>query len=423
VRIRIVTNAAWSFLMVGVAPIGAFLLFAGMVGAQGPADPTFNKNFEGGALGKIERLGEGQYRCFVPGQQDERGRNRQANWYYFRMDGVRGRDIVLVLTDFVGEYNDKPGAVAMNSETIPVFSYDDLTWHHFASMSWDKEKKEATLRFRPEGDTIWIAHVPPYVTRRLHHLLADVTRCPHAVVEVIGKTVQGRDLHLVTVTRPEAAGSKKKTVWLIARQHAWETGTSYVMEGALRYITSEEPTARALRDQVVFKFIPMMAPDGCANGWIRFNANGYDLNRHWDIVDLRRKEMLERMPEIWYAKKAILNYVDGGGKIDLLVNLHNTETVEYLGTQADDPAVQGRLQLLQDKLVAETSFDPTSARVRVGENPSNTTNVLYQERKIPVVLMEQRISAGKKLGRQPTVEDRLLFGKKLIAIMAETVLR
>src|SRR5262249_33725365 len=78
VRVRIVTSTAWSFLMIGVGPIGAFLLFAGMVGAQGPADPTFNKNFEGGALGKIERLGEGQYRCFVPGQQDERGRNRQA---------------------------------------------------------------------------------------------------------------------------------------------------------------------------------------------------------------------------------------------------------------------------------------------------------------------------------------------------------
>src|SRR5205823_6605535 len=175
-------------------PVCAFFLSAGIVAGQDRADPTFNKNFEGGALGKIEQLGDGQYRCFVPGQQDERGRNRLANWYYFRMDGVRGRDIVLVLTDLVGEYNNKPGAVAMNRETIPVFSYDNATWHHFASMSWDNEKKEATLRFRPEGDPIWIAHVPPYGTRRLHHLLADVNRCAHALVEVIGKSVQGRDL-------------------------------------------------------------------------------------------------------------------------------------------------------------------------------------------------------------------------------------
>jgi hypothetical protein len=250
-----------------------------------------------------------------------------------------------------------------------------------------------------------------------------VNRCPHALVEAIGKTVQQRDLHLVTVTNPDVPANKKKTVWLIARQHAWETGTSYVMEGALRYITSGETAARALRDRGVFKFIPMMAPDGCANGWPRFNANGFDINRHWDEVDLRRKELLERMPEIWYAKKAILNYVDAGGKIDLMVNLHNTETAEYLQTQADDPAIQTRMQLFLEKLTAETSFDPTPAKVRMENNPSNTTNVLYQERRIPVLLMEQRISASKKLGRQPTIDDRILFGKQLIAIMAETVFR
>jgi len=401
----------------------ALVLFAEIVAARETTDLRFNKNFEGGALGKIEKLGDNQYRCFVEGQHDERGRNRLANWYYFRMDDVSGRDITLVLTDLIGEYNDKLGTVAMSAATIPVFSYDNETWRHFPSLDWDNEKKEATLRFRPEQKAIWIAHVPPYVPSRLRRLLAEGDRCPHAVVEVIGKTVQQRDLHLVTVTNPGLPDNKKKTIWLIARQHAWESGTSDVLEGALRYVISEEAAAGALRDRVVFKFIPMMAPDGCANGWPRFNANGFDLNRHWDEVDLRRKEMLERMPEIWYAKKAIVNYVASGGTIDLMVNLHNTETAEYLQTEVTDPSVQSRLQLFLDKLITETSFDPTSAKMRTGDGPGNTTNILYKERKIPVVLMEQRISAGKKLGRQPTAEDRITFGKQLIRIMAETVLR
>ena len=62
----------------------------------------FNKNFEAGALGKIEKLGDSQFRCYVEGQCDEHGRNRQANWYYFEMLGVKGREITLTLTDFVG---------------------------------------------------------------------------------------------------------------------------------------------------------------------------------------------------------------------------------------------------------------------------------------------------------------------------------
>jgi len=205
----------------------------------GAAEPviTFNKNFEGGSLGKIEKLGDAQFRCYVEGQHDEHGRNRQADWYYFRMDAVQGRDITLTLTDFVGEYNDKPGACAMNADTIPVFSYDDEHWQHFPAMDWDDQKKEATLKFRPEHERIWIAHIAPYTHSRLLHLLAEVDRSPHARVEVIGKTVQKRDLHLVTVTNFEKPDDGKKTVWLQARQHAWETGTSFVMEGALRFIT------------------------------------------------------------------------------------------------------------------------------------------------------------------------------------------
>src|SRR6185503_3214647 len=379
---------------------------------------TFHKNFEGGSLGNIETVGETEFRCHVEGQHDERGRNRQANWYYFRMDGVRGRDVTLTLTDFIGEYNDRPGSCPMNADTIPVFSYDNERWEHFPAMVWDDKKKEATLKFRSDHDRIWIAHVPPYTHARLLKLLDELNRFPTARVEVIGKTVQQRDLHLVTVANFEKPG--QRTVWLQARQHAWETGTSFVMEGALRFITSDDPQARALREKVVFKFTPMMDPDGCANGKVRFNANGYDVNRHWDEVDLWHKEGLRRMPEIWYVKKAIFACMDSGRKIDLMLNLHNTETAEYMASQADGDPTRKLMQQFHDALVAKTSFDP-SRPLSFTDVPSNTTNWLWKERQVPVLLMEQRIAPGPKLARRPTIQDRLAFGRQLIAIMAETL--
>jgi hypothetical protein len=382
---------------------------------------VFNKNFEAGALGKIEKLGETTFRCFVEGQHDERGRNRQANWYYFRMENVRGRDITLTLTDFVGEYNDKPGSCPMNADTIPVFSDDGEKWKHFPAMQWDNQKKEAILQFRPEQDRIWIAHIAPYTHARLLRLLAELDRSSSSRIEVIGKTVQQRDLHLVTVTNFEKPDAAKKTVWLQARQHAWEAGTSYVMEGALRFITSDDPKARELRDNVIFKFTPMMDPDGCASGKVRFNVHGYDVNRHWDEMDLRRKELLERMPEIWYVKKAVFGYLDSGRKIDLMLNMHNEESGEHLDTQVDDAETLKMMQRFFDALAEKTSFDP-SQKLNIKKQPGNTTNVLWNERKVPVLLMEQRISTSKKLGRRPTVDDRLTFGSQLITIMAETVL-
>jgi len=395
--------------------VAAFLALSSIASL---AEITFNKNFEGGALGKIELLGETEFRCHVEGQSDERDRNRQANWYYFRMDNVRGRKVTLTLTNFVGEYNDKPGSCAMNADTIPVFSYDNEHWRHFSAMAWDDAKKEATLQFQTEHNQIWIAHVPPYTHSRLLRLLEELDRLPIARVEVIGKTIQQRDLHLVTVANFEKPGAR--TVWLQARQHAWETGTSYVMEGALRFITSDDPQARALRDKVVFKFTPMMDPDGCANGKVRFNANGYDVNRHWNEVDLSYKDFLQRVPEIWYVKKAIFACMDSNRKIDLMLNLHNTETAEYMATQADHDPTQKLMQRFFDALVARTSFDP-SQKLRFNDTPANTTNALWKERRVPILLMEQRIGTGAKLGRRPTVEDRLAFGRQLITIMAETV--
>ncbi len=390
--------------------------------AEQPPAITFNTSFEGASLGKIEKLGEAAFRCYVEGQHDERGRNRQANWYYFRMDNVRGRDVTLTLTDFVGEYNDKPGSCAMNADTVPVFSNDGEHWQHFPAMDWDDQKKEATLKFHPASDRIWIAHLAPYTHSRLLRLLTEVNQSASTRVEVIGKSVQGRDLHMVTVTDFEKPDGPKKTVWLQARQHPWESGTSFVMEGALRFITSDQPRARELREKVVFKFTPMVNPDGCVNGKVRFNANGYDMNRHWNEVDLRRKEFLERMPEIWYVKQAVLAYVDASHPINLMVNMHNEESGEHLDTQVNDDVVLNLMRRFYETLVTDTTFDP-SQKLGIKETPGNTTNSLWNERKVPVLLMEQRVSTSKKLVRRPTVEDRMTFGQQLIAAMAEVVLK
>jgi hypothetical protein len=248
-------------------------------------------------------------------------------------------------------------------------------------------------------------------------MLAEVERSPHARIEVIGKTVQGRDLKLVTVTDAAVPDAQKKVVWLQARQHAWEAGTSYVMEGALRFVTSDDPKAVELRRKVVFKFTPMVDVDGCAGGKVRFNGNGYDVNRHWTEVDLRGKEFLRLMPEIWYTKKAIVT----AGRIDLMVNLHNTETAEYLDTQADDPAVLKTMQRLYDLLVERSSFDP-SRKLVPSKGKIDDTNTLFGQHHVPVMLMEQRIATSKKLARRPTVADRLRFGRELITAMADAVL-
>jgi hypothetical protein len=153
---------------------------------------------------------------------------------------------------------------------------------------------------------------------------------------------------------------------------------------------------------------------------VRFNANGYDVNRHWSEVDLRDKAKLRSMPEIWYVKRAVFAQMDSGHPIDLMVNMHNEEEGEHLDTMADDAAVLKMMRRFFDTLSAKTSFDP-SRELRVG-SAGGSTNSLWKDKRVPAMLMEQRISPGKKFGHAPTVEDRLNFGRELITVMAETVL-
>jgi len=415
--------------------IVAILLLVGCFAGAGIADTPatqpmilFSTNFPGGQLGKIEAVDANSYRCWVPGQYNEQGRNRQTSWYYFRLERVKGRPLSLTMTDLVGEYNYRPGAVPHGADNGPAWSTDGQNWTYFTTEQWlwDAEKKEGTIRFTPDSDVLWIAHQPPYTPADLDRMLQEIAKNPSARIEMIGQTAGGKKIPMVTVTDCATPDEGKKCVWLQARQHAWESGTSFVMEGALRFITSDDPKAVELRKAMVFRFIPMCDIDGSAAGMVRFNANGYDVNRNWLAVDLRDPEMLRRMPEIWYTKKAIAAAHAAGPAIELLVNLHNTETGEYLATSVDDEAAFGKFQKLYDGLVARSQFDPSRKLDRpnpkaIIQSPNDTANSLWRTHRVPAALMELRTSTSKKLGHRPTPQDRVQYGRELITEMAEAV--
>jgi hypothetical protein len=373
---------------------------------------SVSTDFEGGNLGKIERVSESHFRCAVAGQADHEGRNRQASWYCFRLDGAKGREVTITLTDLRGEYNYKPGNLCVREDTPPVVSADGKSWHHLEQISLEKD--EATFRVTPESDTLWIAHLEPYTASRLDRFLDEIRSTPFLKDAVIGKSVEGRALHLLTITEYSTISSSPSApvVWLMCRQHAWETGTSFVGEGAVRYLLSEE--ARALRQQMVFKILPMMDPDGCAHGGVRFNRNGYDVNRNWDTADPENAESRRLMPEICAAKKAI-------GNKNLFLTLHNQETGEWLsGSEKHKEFADQFFSALRDK----TTFNPMEKGPRTpgtkyAPGRASVYEYLESERGMRAFLLEQGITKSSKLGHLPTSKDRLEFGRLLIQVMAD----
>ena len=55
-------------------------------------------------------------------------------------------------------------------------------------------------------------------------------------------------------------------VFLTGRVHPGESNSSWVMKGTIDYLLSSRSGAKNLRDQFIFKVVPMLNPDGVING-------------------------------------------------------------------------------------------------------------------------------------------------------------
>jgi len=101
---------------------------------------------------------------------------------------------------------------------------------------------------------------------------------------MLSQTLAGNSCDVLTITNfkdtPEKIKSKKGIV-LTSRVHPGETGASYMMKGVIDYLIGPSIGAKILRDNFLFKIVPMLNIDGVLNGNSRCSLAGVDLNRCW----------------------------------------------------------------------------------------------------------------------------------------------
>lgn len=102
----------------------------------------------------------------------------------------------------------------------------------------------------------------------------------------------------------------------MARQHPGETVGSWMMRGSMFYLTDpDNEQAQLLRDNYVFKLIPMINPDGVINGNYRCSLAGCDLNRRWK----HPSKVLH--PTVYHTKKLVRQMQSERG-IQLICDMH-----------------------------------------------------------------------------------------------------
>ena len=160
------------------------------------------------------------------------------------------------------------------------------------------------IRFLHADDVCYLAYCHPYTMSDLGAYLKGLEDDPKTRKRFrrrpLCETLAGNTVELLTITsftaEPDALASRKGVV-VSARVHPGETNASYMMKGIIDYLTGPSLDAKILRDNFVFKIIPVLNPDGVVVGNYRCSLAGLDLNRMW-------KDPSKRLtPTVWHAKQ------------------------------------------------------------------------------------------------------------------------
>ena len=158
----------------------------------------------------------------------------------------------------------------------PVFSPDGRTWRRVARARYVEESAVSGY-FRFEVPVVssrtYVAFSYPYSTADLALLLSELGGADAVRVEELCRSAEGRPVPLVTFGDP---GLARRSVWILARQHAGEAPGSHAAEGLARAFAACPP-----EDGLAVYLAPMLDVDGVAHGRYGKDQSPVDYNRDW----------------------------------------------------------------------------------------------------------------------------------------------
>jgi len=250
-------------------------------------------------------------------------------WFNFRVSEARGVALTLHL-DNAGRTSYPPGWQGYQA----VATYDR---QRFFRVPTRYDGQRLTIEHTPAQDVVYYSYFAPYSHERHQDLIARSLGYPGVRHELLGHSLEGRDMDLLRVGEP---GQGRKACWIIARQHPGETMAEWLMEGLIaRLVDPEDPVARELRRRAAFFLVPNMNPDGSFRGNLRVNAAGANLNREW------QNPTRERSPEVLLVRQRM----EQTG-VDFCLDVHGDEALPYNFIAGPDgvASLTPRVRALQD---------------------------------------------------------------------------
>ncbi|XP_066907359.1 cytosolic carboxypeptidase 6 [Halyomorpha halys] len=165
---------------------------------------------------------------------------------------------------------------------------DNNVFYHSSPYHSNNYILSLAFNFDKEEDVYQFAFCYPYSYSKCQAHLDHLERrgMPFFKRELLGQSLQKRRVDLLTITHPKnmSPNGKVHCIVILGRVHPGESPASYVCQGIIDFLVSSHPYAAILRENVIFKIIPMLNPDGVFMGNHRCSQVGADLNRTWNKI-------------------------------------------------------------------------------------------------------------------------------------------
>lgn len=335
--------------------------------------------------------------------------NRAAGHIHFLIHARAGSKLTLEFRNLDNVWNGQPGSVAAELKAVAI-SENGREWTPVPTESLPGNRIRLTVQM--PGPRLYVAREEPYRLSDLDRLLESIRKNRLVQITPIGKTVGGRDLEVIRI----GSVSAPYRVFLRARAHPWESGSSWVAEGLIRRLLKDDAGARTFLAQYAVYILPMANKDGVARGMTRFNLRGKDLNRNWDTpadADLA--------PENAALERWLEGMIAAGRRPHLAIELHNDGRGLLHISRPPVPQLDrhlARMATLEDLLRKKTWF--TEGSTNGAFRNSGTLGDGWLERYgIDAVVHEFNCNWIEGLKDYPSARHWRTYGEKLAEVFQE----
>jgi hypothetical protein len=313
-------------------PIGPLVLTATLVAAFLAAGPAAGievvADFEG-ASAVVESVDQATrtIRC-APGGDPARG---WPCWWWFRVEGctpgepltvtMRRSTAVGTATAAGTTAGGRTTAALDASWVLPAraaWSNDGVTWLQTDEGTRGKRpdgEVEANYVIRPAGTAVHVAWGPPFTPTQAREWVRDAAgRGQGCTADVLCRSRGGREVPLLRVAAGSLPAERRPAVWVQARQHAWESGSSWVARGFGDWLLGDTDGARRLRERAEIFIVPVVDVDNAATGNGGKDAVPHDHNRDWSEAPHWNETV---------AAQARVRRLVEEGRCELFIDLHN----------------------------------------------------------------------------------------------------